>query len=357
MVKRQFTDKELKTIYGLLRFPTLNDRELAEVIGLNISTVTAIRRRLSKSGLLQTVNIPNAAFLGAELLTIGYGRISSSSPLDVPKELNTGIIAKDPSIFYAGFSKDYGIMMCYHKDYTDAKVSMERFETFLNNNNLFNAERWHFAIFPLELSKILNNYNHSALFKKKYEIEGIPFEAELNFEKREREHLTEKEKDVMRGLVANPTLPDKSIASLVDASRQAVSKIKKRFYRQGILQMANVLNLSQMDYEIIGLAHSKFNPNIPLTERKDGVEMMINDIPQIMMVSGNYESVMLAAFSTYQEYNEVRNDIFKVYKYKNFLQNEPTVVLLPLKDLFFLRNHDYVPMLDYLMSENTLRDE
>ena len=157
---------------------------------------------------------------------------------------------------------------------------------------------------------------------------------------------------MITGLINYPSLPDKSIAMKVNASRQAVSKIKKRFYRQGVLSMTNILDLAALDFEILVLAHSRFNPNTPLKERGRGVEMMINDIPQIMMVSGNYENVLLGGFYTYQEYNEIRTEIFKVYKYNNFFQGEPKVVLLPLKDLAYLRRHDYGPVVKYLLSDD-----
>ncbi len=351
MVKRGFTDKEKLTLYGLLRFPSLNDRELAEVLDENISTVTAIRRRLKKNGYTQLVNVPNFRFLDAEIITIGYGRISHVGGMDLRENVNMKTLLKDRTIFHSAFSKDYGFVMSYHKDYTDAKITMEKVEDFLNQNELFDGERWNFIIFPLGLSKILNNFNFSSLIMNKFDLEGIPFDIELDFEERKRENLTEKEKDVLKGLVDYPSLPDKSIAAKVNASRQAVSKIKKRFFRQNLLEQKNIIDLKKLDYEILVLAHTKFNPNAPLHQRKEGVKLMTNKMPQIFMVSGNYENILLGAFNNYNEFNEVRTQIMKLYKKQDFILDEPKIILFPMEDLEYCRRHDYQPVLEYLLND------
>ena len=42
----ELTDREKQTLLGLVAHPEANDRELAEILDMKHSTVTAIRRRL-----------------------------------------------------------------------------------------------------------------------------------------------------------------------------------------------------------------------------------------------------------------------------------------------------------------------
>src|SRR3989304_5426167 len=56
MAKRSLTDNERKVLFGLVNRPGLNDRELSEALGIKVSTVTAIRRRLRKADYYTTAS-------------------------------------------------------------------------------------------------------------------------------------------------------------------------------------------------------------------------------------------------------------------------------------------------------------
>ncbi|MDO9537222.1 MAG: hypothetical protein Q7J68_02765, partial [Thermoplasmata archaeon] len=72
---RQLTEKEKTIFCSLVKYPTKNDREISEITGVNLSTVTAIRRRLENQDYFYKTRVPMLQYLGAELLTIAYGEV------------------------------------------------------------------------------------------------------------------------------------------------------------------------------------------------------------------------------------------------------------------------------------------
>lgn len=77
---RELTEKEKKTLAAIIRYPTKTDKEICDEINLNLSTVTAIRRRLLAARYYKTVRAPMVQYLGAELLTIAYGELNNAIP-------------------------------------------------------------------------------------------------------------------------------------------------------------------------------------------------------------------------------------------------------------------------------------
>ncbi|MEM2899573.1 MAG: hypothetical protein QXT63_02170 [Thermoplasmata archaeon] len=74
MSKGKLSKNEKLTLYGLVKYPDYNDREIAEKIGLKMSTVTAIKNRLKKNNVFSTIRVPLLQNLGCEMLEVGYAK-------------------------------------------------------------------------------------------------------------------------------------------------------------------------------------------------------------------------------------------------------------------------------------------
>ena len=72
MAKRGLTGNEKQVLYGLIHHPVLNDRELSELLGVKVSTVTAIRRRLRRAEYFVTRRLPMMHRLGWEILADSF---------------------------------------------------------------------------------------------------------------------------------------------------------------------------------------------------------------------------------------------------------------------------------------------
>ena len=61
---------EKLVLYGLVKYPLLNDRELAEQLDMKMSTLTAINNQLKENDMFYSVSVPDFSMLGNELMII-----------------------------------------------------------------------------------------------------------------------------------------------------------------------------------------------------------------------------------------------------------------------------------------------
>jgi len=66
-------DVELRLVCELIRNCRKSDRELAKAIGVSQPTVSRIRTRLEREGVIEYTGIPDLKKLGFELVSITYG--------------------------------------------------------------------------------------------------------------------------------------------------------------------------------------------------------------------------------------------------------------------------------------------
>jgi DNA-binding Lrp family transcriptional regulator len=144
--------------------------------------------------------------------------------------------------------------------------------------------------------------------------------------------LTTKERTVLEGLVQHPELTDVALSEEVDASRQVISSMKRRFERNGLIRTARTVDLNKLGYEILAFIHARLNPKFPMRSRVDGLQKTMRELPNFLMLSGNSEAMMAGPFMNYDEYFKSRKETLSFYSYKKYLQEEPMVELIPLSE-------------------------
>ena len=99
MAKPGLSDNEKKTLLGLVKFPTLNDRQLSEKIEIKMSTVTAIKNRLKDLGYFVSVRVPKLQNMGAEMLTIAHAHTDPTLSSKTQVEVGRTLIDKFDELF------------------------------------------------------------------------------------------------------------------------------------------------------------------------------------------------------------------------------------------------------------------
>ncbi|PIO05667.1 hypothetical protein COT47_03765, partial [Candidatus Woesearchaeota archaeon CG08_land_8_20_14_0_20_43_7] len=108
------TAKERRMLYYLSRFPSMSDNKLAVLAKIKRSTITAIRNRLVKEGVLEFINIPNISriYKGNLNFTIG----SYSRPLD--RDTITSLFSKHAfdgnDLIFLSTDKDFIVVSASH---------------------------------------------------------------------------------------------------------------------------------------------------------------------------------------------------------------------------------------------------
>lgn len=349
-MKLDFTPAEKAVLYGLVRYPTLNDRQLSEKIKVKPSTTTAIRRRLRERDIFQTRRVPMANKLGYEILVFVFGRIK---PDTKKPEMNKLLkwVKEVPGIVHAFMSSESMCCIGFFKNYSEyRKLADDVWEAFGDKGPL-DPKSWKSVVFSFEHCKLANFFDYSSPLRHLFKVEEkSDFSREL--ETVTEEHLSKKEKVVLGGLVKYPESSDKDVAEKVGASRQAVSSMRKRFEEKGILRTMRILNLEKLGYQMIAVGHLVFQPKAPLTVRWEGVERTARVSPMILWVTSSPETVAVGLMRDYDELHELRGDFLEYYAKRGYYSEEPSVSLFPVSDTRVVKDFDFSGFMNRLIKED-----
>jgi hypothetical protein len=190
------------------------------------------------------------------------------------------------------------------------------------------------------------------LFKLGFEEEQI--NIDINSDKIKgkvmNRRLTEKEKKVFLGLVNYPDLPDNRIAEMIDTTRFTVTKIRKRFYEEKLMRTTCIPDIKKLGMNILAFTHSKFNSKVSQTKRDEYLKYTIRSYPTIFHISRNIESMSIAIFKNFREYQESQDELNKYRIENEFLKTEPKTLLLSIPRMTKIKNHTYAPLANKILS-------
>ncbi|MCK4758245.1 MAG: Lrp/AsnC family transcriptional regulator [Thermoplasmata archaeon] len=339
---KSYTEKEKQTLCGLVKYPDLNDRELAEKLKIKHSTITAIRRRMRSSNDLISIKIPMLQYFGFEILTISYGKLNHNIAIENKNMIMDKCSKLHNNSFIFCSSDDMAFMISLYRNYTEVKKDIAELQRFLSMHDLLTEESWNHALFPFEVSKILNYFDYSPVlcryFDMKRESEKTP---SLDYETMRSVELSAKERAVLHGLVNDPELPNNALAKKIKVSRQAISNIKQRLTDDGVIKSLNIPNINEIGLEILVLSHVFFNPKCMMKDRRKGINYLLQETPQLFTITGSFESVMLHSVANYEEYNFYKNKLLSIYSTHSFIRGEPKIMLFPISDLIFHKYYDF----------------
>jgi len=135
-------DSELKVIIELLKNSHRSDRELARAIGVSQPTLSRIREKLEKQGMIKEYTIiPNYSQLGFKLLSMTFTKMKgplSKEILDDMKKRARNTMSKHPSALILGntgmgCNADY-VAIAFHKDYSEYTEFMRDIKEYPNVN-------------------------------------------------------------------------------------------------------------------------------------------------------------------------------------------------------------------------------
>jgi len=346
---RQLTDKERLVFCALIKYPISNDRELSEITGINLSTVTAIRRRLEALDYYHKTRIPMVQHIGAELLTIAYGEIDNTVPRETRDKICDKYASGHDNVFLFFSSEDFAVQFSISRNYTDVKRDVDDLQHFLSKNKMLTSKAWQYVMFPFEVSSLINYFDFS--YALNHLICNSPYKVpdiDLKYRRYEKHVLTSKEKAAFSGLVMNPRLPDNAIASKVKVSRQTISNMRQRFQDEGLIHEVNIPNLNILDGILI-FSHILFNPDCMLEDRKAGIKLLLESTPAIFLVSGSFESTFMHLVTDYNEFSTLKNKMISYYASKKFLRGEGNIHLMPIKSVKFHKEFDFDGILRNLL--------
>jgi DNA-binding MarR family transcriptional regulator len=349
MVNISLTQKEKNTFYGLVRSPNLNDRALAELLDEKMSTVTSIRRRLRERGYYKKIRIPQFQNLDAEIMCVAHGSFKPVTPYGT--EVLTKISEEVPATFF-GLSNPYHfVMLGVSNCYTDARFTYDGYYKNAKFLKAIDENDLNFSYLPFSMTNIINFFDFAPLLKQLFEIgKDLKVKAKKSPPPNEVS-LTPTERKVFLGLVKYPELADKALAEKIKVSRQAASKMRKKFESDGLLRTAIIPNLAQLSLGMIIFTHYSVNPKKAVSLQEKGIVSVKEEMPNFFACSTPYEYYGLSAFTTYQEYERVSEKFFKMYSENKVLLRNPVMIPFSIEDLTYFRNHTYSKILKCMLEK------
>ncbi|MEW5937686.1 MAG: hypothetical protein AB1665_07705 [Candidatus Thermoplasmatota archaeon] len=346
--KIELTEKERLGLYHLVRYPTLNDREIAKKTGMKLSTVTAVRRRLAHQGYYRTIAIPRLEHVGFESLAVGYGQMKDRGTAFDWVQIAGGFEFLRKS-FYMISDPNSELVIGMARNYTEIRRELDEFLQFFSSRDLLEEDRWHTALFPYDLSLIPNIFDFSDLLRRRFRIPIKQPKVEMTPVKRKEIHLTAKERRVLAGFVEYPEQSDSTVAQKVSVSRQTASTMHGRFHREGLTQTQRIPNLSMLGYQNVSFVHQKLNTSMPKEERIELLRHIYAAAPAYFFVAGATEFAMLTAHEDFQQYTEWMDTYYQALKKTNYRFSQPHIQIFSLPNTTEVRSYDFVPLTRYML--------
>ena len=324
MTTGELTKNEQQVLHGLIRYPELNDSELHKEIGIKLSTLTSIKRRLAKQGLFQTLTIPMLNRFGCELLATIYTEFNPVIPLGERVKTTKRTIEVFDEIFYSVGEQEKGFSISLSQNYTNiGRINDIRTETF-GEVGLLEKEYPHEVIFPFEISHISRFFDFSRVLPYYFGFKHPSDDLGLGewFTTVEHHHLSPREQQVYTALVDHPEWTTQRLGDHVGLSRHTVSRMKQEFFRQGFLRSLRLPNLTKLGFQILGFYHFKFTPHQALS--LDDINFL-DSFSTFFLARRKFEMVLLAAYPTYQDYKEDKIRKIRFLKEKDFLSETPVI--------------------------------
>lgn len=347
MAKRGLTGNEKQVLYGLVRHPVLNDRELSELLTVKVSTVTAIRRRLRRADYFVTRRVPMMHRLGWELLIGGSAALDLAQTGQMGPRLRELLKDRFPTLFHIVASADHLSFFGFTRNYTAARAEADELRLALDRAKLLGDGDLDFRSFPMGLSILPTFFDYSHSLALAFGIEDR-MGMRMEHGKIGDIELTRKETEVLKGLVRFPELSDKALAQRVKVSRQAVSKMRREFEEEGLLRTARIPNLRLLGFELYVTAFARFRPSSPVRVRTDAFERLLRMSPTFFLVSDDAEAGVIGTSLSYEQFSAMNMALTKHFKERGFLLGEPEVHVGLTSSTEILRNCEFGPLIQSL---------
>ncbi len=314
-----------KRVLGAINaYPEYNDRELAELLEMKRSTVTAARHFLLKNELYRTILFPDFTHLGAHLLGLIYGEYGTHKLTSYEERLdlrpqNLAI----PEYVFSLSSKYNGVSLCFSRDLHTLKEPFESWKALFKTHDPSIAV--HCSYFPLPMIQA-----YKFLDMQRYLTQQLGIEPLLSqqFSRRGRQKLTRKERKVLLEWLAYPIATNEILGVKAGVSRAVVGAIKKRLLLAGLVQMIAAPNWSKLGVELGVLFHcttyKNYQPLLKLLRQK----------PEVILLLGTaYEVVFFFLAKDFQEYSAFKTQFLEHVRSSQISIDTVREMVFPMPEL------------------------
>jgi hypothetical protein len=345
MGKFELTAKEKLMFYGLVKYPQLTDKELSQKLDLKHSTVTSIRHRMKENDYIRSLIIPKLQSMGCEMLVVIYTNFNPLIPLPERVEITGKTIEVFPEIFFSVGEQDKGFSLSLSKDYaTIGRINDIRTQTF-GGRGLLEEEYPNTVVFPFEISKIYRFFDFAPLLRSGFELSLQPDSAvgSVNFGSVESISISDTEKNAYCMLISYPDLSDSDIGRELGVSRHTISRFRRRFEENNLMNKLHIPNYVKLGFEILVFYHIQFDPRNPPDMEADEAASLMSD-STVFFACRRFEAVMISIYRDYECYKSDRTQIMQVLKENQWIAKDPMIRSYGLNTMTFIKDFKFAPI-------------
>jgi len=344
--------RERAVINQIVSKPHRSNIDLANEIGISVSTFSTIRSRLRKRGLFSVVNFPNLAHHDTEMILALFGYFK---PCFSEQDITDGIARlKDRyrNVLVHWMSEENFVILAVGRNYTDLQAFLLEFKhEFSDIIDSADRNALQEVIIPLSNARVPSffDYDHilSLAFGTPAFDDGLRHRDLLDPSARERPGtpLTRTERQVLLALLDDSSLTDVAIARHINKTRHTVSKARSRFIDEGQYHPVALLDLDRMGYEILVVAHITFSLSTDLSSRTDVWKSLQGYLPTFLFVEDDQEAVVFMAFKDFTEFSFHRKNMVCQLAQNGLIERLPSILTFSIprmREYRSLAGHHYL---------------
>ena len=287
-----------------------------------------------------------------ELIQISYGNAYPSEPSSNLWNIVNQSDRSKPRCFYSLQGSYQHIFLQVFKNYTEAKRSNDKFQKAYLRNRFFLESNYKQILFPFQLTREINFFDHSPLLKQIFNIKDVARNGERNQTRKimpDSVKLKKLEKKILYGLVKFPSLADSKVCKKIGTTRQAVARMRKKFENDHIIKTVKIPNLAKLGYRLLALFHIDLHPNKSMSVLKDGVKKINEVMPPVFQISNDTQCVYLSSFRDFEHYQRAKSELYSSFTEKELFISPPTSIPFSLPYMSQNQNHDYSRVIKNLL--------
>ena len=338
LVKLKLTPKEREVLYGLVRWPESTDYELSDMLDLARTTVTVIRQRLERKGVVFKTLVPDFKRVGCELLTILYGEYNDLKTGEL-EGFDKTISENISSAYYTIRSGGLHLSLGASKSLTEVVGHIRKHHGLHHDNGFLTDKRHNYVFFPLEHTKVSRFFDYAPLIAERF---GLKHEDKKEKKVKTRHwRPTKRERIVFNELIKNPGASDEKVSKHSKVSRQTVNNLKNKFKKQGLIRPLKIPDIRTLGFNLLSFTHLHMNPHHNIKDREEYRTSLLDDPGHLLKISGDFESILISAHKDYTEYRKSYEKMMDTYQENKLLLEEPVTQLYPLDQSRHILHHDY----------------
>ncbi|MBI5001303.1 MAG: hypothetical protein HZB92_07255 [Euryarchaeota archaeon] len=346
----QLSKNEQIVLYHLVKYPTLSDTDILEIIQMKQSTYSTIKKKLWREGYYYSMYTPIMQHLGCDLLAVWYITLNRKTrPVDRLAITGEKLLAAT-DLFTIVSEANQAVNISISKNIAEhIKVSDGFIQLYEENDFL---EDIHVVLFPFEVSYIFSFFDFAPLLNRIFKIESPEMKVDRLVDvdlkkikcKVKDVQMNELEKKVYLSLIRHPESPDSLLSENIGCSRQVFARLKYRFLEENMLKKHRLVSLEKLGFEILVMTHSKFNPSKPIHERQMHMRTITKLQTPIFHIARDPESVMLTVYKGFDDFKMLHNEYVSYCAENDSLGGEPIEILLSLPRIFNIKWLVYEPL-------------